>query len=192
MWRSPVIVTAPATEPLTLAMAKAHVRVDDDADDALIGALIATARAHVEARTGTRLVTQTVSIRADGWTDLASLPIGPVGDVVSVGYLDADDEAATLSADDYDLQADGLEARIALAYGARWPAIRDGSLITVTCEVGYGDADEQPPEVVQAMLLLIGDFYAQRESFVTGTIATAVPLAATVDALLANHTKFLI
>ena len=60
-----VLVTAPAAEPLTLAEAKLHLRVDDTADDALIGALITAARQHAEHDTRRALVTQTWKLALD-------------------------------------------------------------------------------------------------------------------------------
>ncbi|WP_434558024.1 head-tail connector protein [Pseudomonas sp. Z4-20] len=44
------------------------------------------------------------------------------------------------------------------------------------------------PDVEQAVLLLVGHWYANREAVVTGTISTAVPLA--VDRLLWPRKRF--
>ncbi len=46
------IITPPAAEPLTLAQVKAHLRLDGNADDALLTSLIAAARRYLEATTG--------------------------------------------------------------------------------------------------------------------------------------------
>ena len=53
------LTVPPAGEPLTLAEAKPHLRVDLNDDDALITALISAAREQVEFLTGQRLITQT-------------------------------------------------------------------------------------------------------------------------------------
>ncbi|MFD1333894.1 head-tail connector protein, partial [Methylopila musalis] len=53
-----VLLTAPAAEPLGLADAKAYLRLDHDDEDALLGELIASARAEVERLTRRVLVAQ--------------------------------------------------------------------------------------------------------------------------------------
>lgn len=191
MWRPVVVTVAPAAEPLTTADAKAHIRVDHTDDDAMIGSIAAAARAHVEARTATRLYTQTVSFKTDDWADMANLPICPVQSISSISYVDIAGDVITLPTTVYETRLDLLEPSIVLKYSQAWPTIRMGSLITVTAVVGYGAAGAQPPEVIHAIKLLVGDMYAQRETFFNGP-ATAVPMAAAVDALLCNHTKHLI
>ena len=64
---SSILLTPPAVEPVTLADAKAYLRVDNDDDDAVISALIAGARAHVEAQTRRALITQTWRLVRDAW-----------------------------------------------------------------------------------------------------------------------------
>lgn len=191
MWRPVVVTVAPAAEPLTTADAAAQVRVDHTDDDALIASLSAAARAHVEARTGTRLYTQTVSFKTDDWQDFVILPICPVQSISSISYTDTAGDVISLSTDIYETRLDLLEPSIVLKYAQTWPTIREGSLITVTAVVGYGAAGAQPPEVMQAIRLLVGDWYDHRAT-VSDAPKVAVPMAAAVDALLANHSRFLI
>ena len=91
----------------------------------------------------------------------------------------------------YETRLELLEPSIVLKFGQTWPTIREGSLITVTAVVGYGVANTQPVEVMQAIRLLVGDWYDHRAT-VASSPKVAVPMAAAVDALLANHTKHLI
>ena len=62
-----VLTSGPAVEPVTLAEAKAHLRVDGSAEDTLIASLIVTSRLHVEAALGLALITQSWSWFLDAW-----------------------------------------------------------------------------------------------------------------------------
>ena len=179
MWYPAAITVAAETEPVTLAEATAHLRVDGTADDDLIGALIAAARNHVENYCGLRFASQTIAAKCDSFADLARLPEAPAQSVSSITYVDTAGETQTLATSVYEMRADGLEAAIVLKYGQTWPAIQSGSRITVALVVGYVTI---PPAVKAAMLLHIGASYEQREN------AGAAGWTA-MDSLLANYRR---
>ena len=56
------LVTPPAEEPVSLAEARLHLRVDFTDDDALITSLIAAARQAAETLTGRQFVTDRKSV----------------------------------------------------------------------------------------------------------------------------------
>src|SRR3989440_8781126 len=88
---SSILLTAPAAEPVTLADARAYLRVAHSDDDAVIAALIAGARSHVEAQTGRALITQTWRLIRDAWPSdgrIAVVPI-PLRSVVAGRVYDA-------------------------------------------------------------------------------------------------------
>ncbi|RUW47285.1 hypothetical protein EOA32_29210 [Mesorhizobium sp. M1A.F.Ca.ET.072.01.1.1] len=157
MWY-PAKVTTPATaEPVTLAEAKRHARVDSTDDDDYLTSLIAVARSHVEKYCGTYLATQTIVAKADAWTDFARLPVYPVQSITAIAYVDANGDAQTLADTVYELR----DAAVVLKYGQVWPSTQSGSLITLTAVVG---ATSVEPAVKHAMLLRIADLYETRES----------------------------
>ena len=53
-----ILVTPPASEPVSLAEAKSFLKLDSGDDDTLIDTLIATARVAIDLRTGCHFVTQ--------------------------------------------------------------------------------------------------------------------------------------
>lgn len=192
MWRPVIVTTAAAAEPVTLEDAKAHLRVDGTSEDDLITTLITAARGHVESRTGTRLYTQTVTLRTDDWTDLYWLPVAPVASITSIAYVDTDGTTQTLATSVYEARLWGLEPSIVLKYNQVWPTIRVGSLITIVAVVGYGTSGAQPPETIHALKLALADLYAFRETTLVGDTASVIPSAASIEALLANHKLHLI
>lgn len=190
-WLPHVVTAQPATEPVSAAEAKAqaHIEADDTDFDTELNGYIAAARDHVEAYTGTKLVTQTVSLRCSSWCDLERLPVAPLQSVTSVTYLDSDGVEQTLAASVYESVLVGLVPQIRLKPNQSWPAIRAVSdAIRVVAVAGYGAASDVPKAVTQAMLLLIGDWFAAREDSIVGSIVNSMPNASA--ALLSNHRTF--
>lgn len=166
------------------------MRVDHDTDDSLVASLVKAARAHVEVYTSTLLVSQAVTLRAEAWPELALLPVAPVSDIASIGYVDAAGASQTLGASVYEERLHGLMPGVVLAYGQAWPAIRPGSLITVTATAGYGSAGSQPEDILTAIKLLAAHWYEHREAVMVGQSPVELPLG--VAALLENHRRYLV
>lgn len=74
---SSILLTAPAAEPLTLDEARAFLRVEHHDDDAVIAALIAGARLHIEAQTRRALITQSWRLVADCWPQDGRIQVMP-------------------------------------------------------------------------------------------------------------------
>ena len=188
--------TGPTTEPITTAQAKEHLRVTFSDDDAYIDALITTARQVVEARSGMRLFTQTVVLRADYWSeigfsdphrlDLVSLRVAPVQSVTSVNYYDDDDIDRTLSTALYWTDLDSVPCRMQIK--DEWPSINErAGNIRVTMVVGWDNADNIPAILKTAIKLLIGHYYENREE-VTDLKLMAIPEG--IDRLIFNNPEF--
>src|SRR5690606_12599307 len=98
---APVRTVAPATMPVSLAEAKAHLRVDHDDQDDLITAQIKAATAYLDGWSGIlgrALVTQTWRQDFAGFGDRLPLPLVPVTAIDSVSYFDGDNVHQTLDA----------------------------------------------------------------------------------------------
>ena len=65
-----VLTSGPGVEPITLAEAKAHLRIDGSVEDTLILSLVITSRLHIEAALGLALITQGWSYFIDAWADM--------------------------------------------------------------------------------------------------------------------------
>lgn len=179
MWYPAATTVAAAGEPVTSDEVKAQTDIDFTDDDSLITMLIKRTRAFVEKYTGTRLASQTVSVKCDSFADMERFPEAPVTSVTSISYVDTEGATQTLAGTVYELRADGLEPSIVLKYGQSWPATQSGSRITVVAVVGYSAA---PDDVKGAMLLYIAGGYENREN------AKASDWTA-FDSLLCNHRR---
>jgi uncharacterized phiE125 gp8 family phage protein len=166
------VVTAPTEEPVTLADAKWHCRVDGTADDALLTALIVAARESAEHETGRALCAQTRELVLDAFPEAFVLRGAPIQSLVSLKYLDTDGVEQTLDPQDTLLDKDSEPGYLLPAYGKAWPAsypVPNAVRVRYTC--GYGDASAVPQAIKQWMLLAIGAMYAQRETFTAGQVA---------------------
>lgn len=83
------LVMAPSIEPVSLAEAKAHLRVEVNDENSLIQTLITAARQYVETATRRALLQQTWDDKLDAFPCGAIvLPLSPVTSVTSITYLD--------------------------------------------------------------------------------------------------------
>ena len=184
MWSEPATIVAPADIPVSVAEAKQFSRIEHADDDAMIATLIQAATARAEATTGTRFVAQTVRLQADDWAELFSLPIGPVTAVSEVRYEDLDAQEQVFA--DVELFGQGLSRGIRLTAGSGWPNdVRPVSgAITVELNVGYTDL---PQSLAAAIMLMVGDLYANRETAAVGMSASEIPMSMQVETLLNQH-----
>jgi uncharacterized phiE125 gp8 family phage protein len=186
MWYSPKTTTPVSVEPITLAQAKAQVRVQGTEDDTFIERLITTARDHVEKVCGQYFATRTIEVYCDSFCDLARIETVPVSEDVVISYQDIDGAPQDVDEDLYELRADGLDAALVLKAGQSWPAKQPGSRVKMTAEVGEGTP---PPSVIHAMMLLIGAWYENREQTAIGVSVSELPGTVAVDALLCNDRR---
>ena len=173
-----VLITGPAEEPVTVAEAKAHLRVDLPDEDTLIEGLIAAARQWVEQYCRRALVTQTWEWRADWWPGKPIyLAWPPLASVTSIKGTDESGNETTVSASNYLVDAGSEPGRVTLKLTGSWPAteVKPGG-VAVRYVAGYGAASAVPRVFKQAILLIVGHLYENREDVVVGNVqAVNVP-----------------
>ncbi len=140
----------PLAEPVTLAQAKLHLRVDIDDDDDLIDALITSAREMCEDYTERAFAASTWELCLDCWpSGPIYLPRSPALKVLSITYIDTAGTVQTLDATLYTVDLKSIRPRIVPAYNQRWPAHRSQiNAITVTFMAGYARLAEVSDESV--------------------------------------------
>lgn len=183
-----VLLTGPAEEPVGVEEAKAHLRVSTSADDALIGSLIAAAREHVEAHCRRALVTQVWDLFLDDWPpgDEIALNYPPLRAVESIQYYRADGTSGTVPALSYVVDTASEPGRVRLVAGASWPSaeLRVVNGVQVRFSAGYGGAGDVPEGVRQAIKLLVGALYENREEVIVAQGVSIGVLPFGVKALL--------
>lgn len=188
------VTVQPSFEPVTTQEAKDHLRVTFNDDDAEIATMVTAARLRVEGLSGMKLATQTVDIVADNWEALADpnsievlrLMVGPVTAINSVKYYDAEDSDTTMPSTDYWTDLVSLPARVQVK--TSWPTINERiGNIRINCTVGYANANSVPAVFKQAIKLLVGHYYENREQV---TDLKLMPVPDGVYHLVQSHPEF--
>lgn len=153
------LLTAPAAEPVSLVEAKAYLRLEHDAEDALVTSLVAAAAAQVEALTRRVLVAQR-------WRFSAAIPCGggpialkprPVREVEAVRIADAHGGWTALASEEW--RFDWGAERLTILTAA--PA---GRMVEADLAVGYGEPGDVPESLRLAIRRLTADFFERREA----------------------------
>ena len=186
--------TPPAVEPVTVAEAKAHLRVDTADDDTYIGTLITAAREWCEQYLDRTLVhTQWVmrfdKFPPDGTMDieLPRPPMSLAGTTTAVILTFTSETGGTqaYSTDSFRVDRNATPGAVKTLYGQTWPPhLMDDNAISVTWWAGHGSAGSSVPAAIRhAMLMLIAHWYENRSATLgTGAVPQEVPLG--VNALL--------
>lgn len=185
------LITAAATEPITLAQIKAQCRVDTTDEDAVLTLAIQAARAKAENYTGTAIISQVWEQTLDTFPAAEiELLKPPVTAINAVTYVDAEGATQTLPGASYALDATTFPGWLLPAYGTEWPVTRDqANAVTIRFTTGYADANAVPGDMRAWLLLTAAFIYAQREVMVLGGKVAEIP-ARFVDSLLDPYRVF--
>ncbi len=176
------IITAPTAEPISLVEAKAQLRVDGIDEDTFISSIIKAAREYCEDFQGRAYVSRVYDLWLDGWPckDYIRILRPPLQTLTSIKYYGTDDTEYTMAATDYFVDAKSEPARVVLAYNKSWPSLtlRPANGVVVRFTAGYPATTAVPPDpagnvpqkMKQAMLMLIGHWFENREAVLTGSI----------------------
>jgi len=183
---SAVLLTAPAAEPLSLADAKAFLRVEHDDDDIIIASLVASARNHVEALTRCGLITQTWRLALDRWPDNGRVApkLGPLRALIAARVFNEANVPSSLDAASFVVdRAGGVIA--APCWSLPVPG-RSTAGIELDIEIGFGDAaSDVPPALLNAIRMLVVHWYENRSLVAIGQTVAMMP--ASVNAMINSY-----
>ncbi|MFZ6755762.1 head-tail connector protein [Undibacterium sp. Ji50W] len=177
------LITPPSAEPVLLAEAKLHLRVDIADDDLLIGMLITAARQYAEQLTARSFITQQWRCTIDSfpgqqnasyvpWGSTFSLPDnaillekGPFQSIDAIQYVDMAGITQTMPSSDYIADLTGPLARITPKFGKIWPiTLPQIASVKVDFTCGYGATSTNVPEGLRNwMKLRMAALYENRE-----------------------------
>lgn len=202
------LLSGPAVEPVGEAEAMAHLRLDDDAELALVHGHIRAAREFVEAWTGRALISQSWRLSLDGWprgggdawwdgarqgamaqaaARYIEIPKPPLRSIDLVALFNDADQQTVWTAANYYTDTQSAPGRLVLRNTSSAPAperAANGLQISFSC--GYGDAGGDVPAALrQAVLMLAAHFFEQRE--VAANFSGALPAPMGARALLAPY-----
>lgn len=180
------VIVQPTVEPVSLAEAKTHLRVDHDDEDTHIDGLLLAARIHCEKVARRAFTTRTLRATVDGWPadGVIELAYPPLQSISSVEIRRADGTTEVVNPVDYVVDTDSEPGRLFPALGASWPSatLRQLAGLAIEYVAGYGTAADVPQTYKMAILLLVGHWFENREAVVAG--ATAASLEDALNALL--------
>lgn len=155
------IVDKPTSDPVTLAQAKAQLRLTDTSSDALLkDVLIPAATKQVQSIVQRVFMEQTLEWVLPSWRDCLEIPIAPVAadGIASIKYVDWTTQTQQLLASSaYVVQTGGDSVRIFPAYGTTWPTLFAYSPepVVVNFTAGYESAADVPENAKAAILLQV-------------------------------------
>lgn len=180
-YRSLKRAAQPVVEPVSLADAKTHLRVDTESDDDQILALITAAREWCENYTQRTFVHTQWTMTFDTFPWEIELPRPPVAvasgnTATTITYAMETGGTATLATSEYRVDRTSEPGVIRTVYAGTWPShLLDRNSISVTWWGGYGEDGTKVPKVVRAAILMLVAYWYERRLAADQVAATAVP-----------------
>ena len=146
--------------------------VTNNEDDYISNFLIPTSRRQVEKLANRTYINQTWELYMDEFplNDFIDIPLPPLSTVTSIIYTLTGGTATTLTAGNYIIDKTSTPGRVVLGYNETWPTatLQPANGVKVTFDAGYGATGGTVPEdAKQAILLMCGHFYENREETTT-------------------------
>lgn len=214
------LITAPASEPVTQLEAETHLRLQPGDDLQHVADTIAAATLFVESYCNRKLFEQTWELVLPGFlgedtlelgsrnhgrypgfgfTDPATrpgelpfieLPLGRIGSVTSIKYIDVNGAEQTLGASVYTVDTASEPGRLMLAYNQDWPETRSPQwdAVKIRYTAGWPAASGAwtgPASLKRGLLMAIAHLYDNRGAVVIGNLVSNIPYS--MAAVLEQH-----
>ncbi|MFM2349346.1 MAG: hypothetical protein RIR04_312 [Pseudomonadota bacterium] len=156
---------------------KDHLRLgtgfaDGAMQDGLVESYLRAALAAIEGRTGKAILQRRFKLVLEQWrsAEEQALPVAPVVAIASVTLVAVDGSSTVVQPSAYRLAADFQRPKLA-AVGYLLPNVPTDGRVEIVFDAGFGAVwAEVPADLQQAVMLLAGQYYEQRNDF-TGAVA---------------------
>lgn len=166
------------TEPVTTAEAKTHLRIDHTDDDTYIGSLITAARNIAENYTNRAFYTQTwVQTMSYFPREILELKRGYVQSVSSLKYYNDANSQVTWASSNYTVNTSGDIGYIDADNDFPTDLYDRSDAIEITYVSGWSQIADIPQAIKQAILLIVGHLYENRQDVIVGSQVNQLPLA---------------
>lgn len=181
------LLAGPAEEPVSLAEAKAFLKVDDAAEDGLIATLIGAARLHVEGVTGKALLAQSWRVVLDDWPEsgVVKLPVSPLRSVTAITATDDNGGSHEIGLAQFSSEPDRLFVpRVVVGM----PILQERGGIEIDYVAGFGsEPADVPADLRQALLGLVAHWYEHRDAVIVAGSGAVVPSG--FDRMISRHKR---
>lgn len=172
------MLAGPQIEPISVAEAKLFLRIDHDAENEIVAALITTARLHVERMTRRIMLAQSWRLYLDALpaSRIAKIGIGPVREVTQVTCYDQNGDPEIIPPEDYVVDVSAVPARIKFRPQALQNQKRELNGYEIDFTAGFGATTlDVPADLRQAILMLVAHWYENRSAVSTDVSVAATP-----------------
>ena len=159
-----VQTVAPLSEPITLEQAKDFMRILESDEDAIITAMIVSAREFAENYTNRQIMSATYELYNSHYIQDMVMPKNPIQSVTKVEYMDETGVYQTLDAGLYYLYGENDVFKLRLEEDL--PEYKEHkNAIKITFTAGYTTV---PQSFLSYMKVFVSNIYENREFYVVG------------------------
>lgn len=181
-------VSSVALAALPVQGLKDHLRLgtgfaDGAMQDGLVESYLRAALAAIEGRTGKAILQRRFKLVLEQWrsAEEQALPVAPVVAIESVTLVAADGSSTVVQPSAYRLAADFQRPKLA-AVGYLLPNVPTDGRVEIVFDAGFGAVwAEVPADLQQAVMLLAGQYYEQRNEFTGASAGLPQPVQALIE-----------
>ena len=176
------VVTYHATQIVSTADLKTHLRITFSDDDAYIAALESAAVGMVEEYTNRYMLETTVNQYGNKFSDLEILFKSPVKKSGWRAYYRKDDLWIVIDAEDIEVVYAISPSRVYATDKGSIPSVSTDDVFQawyINYDVGYATVGDIPAALIQAIKIIVADLYENRQSVIVGKMVSEIPKTAT-------------